>query len=67
MDVEDFELGGGGPEDIGALFQGGSTGGVTFWGRDVCPDPLDGAGPVKISAQGRAKAHQEASKEAGVW
>ena len=48
MDVEDFEPGGGRPEDIGALFQGGSTGGVAFWGKYVGPDPPDGAVPVQL-------------------
>ena len=58
-DVEDFELEGGRPEGIRAIFQGISTCGVDFWGRDVGPDPTDGAVPVKLSAQGRSKAHWE--------
>ena len=66
-DVEDFEPGGGRPEGIGELFQGGSTGVVSFWGRYVGPDPPDGAGPVQLSAQGCAKAHRKVAKEAGGW
>ena len=31
------------------------------------PDPPDGAVPVHISAQVRAKARREAAKEAGGW
>ena len=64
--VKDFDPGGGRPEDIGALFQGGSTGGVDFRGREVGPDP-PGAGPVQLSEQGRAEDHREAAEGAGVW
>ena len=62
-----FEPGGGGPKDIGALFQGGSTGGVYFRGRDVGPDPPDVSGPVQLSSQGCAKDHRESAEEAGGW
>ena len=48
--VEYFEPGGGGPESIGSLFQGGSIGGVGFRGRYIGPDPPDLAGLVKLSA-----------------
>ena len=51
LDVEYFDPGGGGPKGIGALFQGGSIGGVAFLGRDVGPEPLHGAVHVQISAQ----------------
>ena len=44
-DVPDFELGGGGLEVIGALLQVGSSGGVAVPGKDIGPDPQDGAGP----------------------
>ena len=37
MDVEDFDLGEGGPEGVGMFLQSGCTGGVGFWGRDVDP------------------------------
>ena len=39
LDVEYFDPGGGGHKGVGALFQGGSIGGVAFLGRDVGPDP----------------------------
>ena len=65
--VEDFETGGGGPKGIVALFQGGSTGGVDIQGRDVGPDPPDGAGPEQISAQGHTTAHCKSAEEAGGW
>ena len=45
----------------------GSADGVSFRGRDVGPDPLDGAGPVQLSAQGCAEAHWETDEEAGGW
>ena len=64
-DVEDFESGWGGPEGIGENFQGSIIGGVAVQGRDVGPDPPDGAGPEQLPAQGRATAHQEAAEEAG--
>ena len=48
--VEYFEPGGGGPESIGSLFQGGSIGDVDFRGRYIGPDPPDLAGLVKLSA-----------------
>ena len=57
-DVEDFEPEGGGSEGIEALLQSGSAGSVDFWGRDVGRDPLDGAVPENLSAQGRATAYQ---------
>ena len=66
-DVENFDPGGGGPKGVGELFQGGSTGGVVFWVRDVGPDTPGGAGSEKLLAKGRAKDHREAYKEAGVW
>ena len=34
---------------LGHFFQSGSAGGVGFLGRDVGPEPPDGAGPDKIS------------------
>ena len=65
MDDKDPELGGGRPEGLGVVFKGGSSGGVDFWGRNVGPEPLDGAGPEKIPAQCRATAHWEAAKAEG--
>ena len=65
-DVEDFDLGGGGSEGIGALFQGSSIGSVAVRGRDVGPHPPYGAGSDQISAQVCATTLREASKEAGV-
>ena len=44
-DVAGFEPGGGGPEGIGALLQGGSSGGVAVRVRNMGPDPQDGPGP----------------------
>ena len=65
-DVNNFDSGGGVTEGIGALFQGLSTVGVTFGVKDAGPDPPDGAGPEQLSAQGRATAHREANKAAGI-
>ena len=64
-DVEVIDPGGGGPECIGGFIQSGRAGGVAFWGRDMGLDPPDGVGPEKISAQGRATAHREASEAVG--
>ena len=64
-DDEDLEPGGGGPESIGAFFQSGRAGGVTFRGKDMGPDPPDGAGPAQISEQIRATDYREAAKTAG--
>ena len=60
-----FEPEGGGSEDVRTFFQGGDTGGVVVWGRDVGANPQDGAGPEKFPTQGRAAAHQEAAKGKG--
>ena len=38
---------------------------LLFQGRDVGPDPPDGAGPDKISAQGRATDYHEESEAEG--
>ena len=64
-DDKDLEPRGGGPEGIGEFLQSGCAGGVDFRGRDMGPDPPDGAGPEQISAQGRATAHQEAAEKTG--
>ena len=40
-----FEPGGGRSKGVGSLLQGVIPDGVAFWGGDVGPDPLDGAGP----------------------
>ena len=64
-DVEAFDPGGDGPKGTGEIFQGGSTGGVGFQGRDVGHELPDRAGPDNLPEQGRAKAHREAAKEAG--
>ena len=65
-DVEGFKTGGGGPEGVRAIFQSSSADGVAFWGRDVGPDPPDGAGHEQISAQGCATDHREAADAATV-
>ena len=67
MDVADFDPGGGGYEVVGSLLQGVSPGSVSVWGRDVGPDPQDGAGPEYLSAQGRATSHREAAEEVVGW
>ena len=46
-------------------FSGGHVGGVAFRGRDMGPDPPDGAGPEQIPAQGIAMSHQEAAEVEG--
>ena len=64
-DVAGFEPVGGGSEGIRSLLQGNSLGRVAVWGRDVGPDPHDGAVPEYFSPQGRATSHREKAKEWG--
>ena len=64
-DIEDFEPGGGGPEAIDTLLQSGIAGSAALQVREVGTEPLDGAGPEQLSAQGRATAHHEADETAG--
>ena len=56
---------GGGRKGVRQLFQGGGTGGVAFWGRDMATYPEDGEGPGYITARGRAPAHRETTVEKG--
>ena len=53
------------PKVLGHFFKAVVQAVLLFWGRDVGPDPPDGAGPDHISAQGRAMAHQEAAEAEG--
>ena len=64
-DDEDIEPGWGGPEVIEAFIQRGCAGGVAFRDRDVGPDPPDGEGPEKLSAQGHATDYWEAAETEG--
>ena len=52
-------------EDIGVVFKGVRAGGVDFWGRDMGLEPLYGAVPGKLPAQGRATTHREAAEGEG--
>ena len=63
-DVVDLEPVGGGPEGIGEFIQSSSAISVAFQGRDVGPDPPDGAGTEQISEQGCVTAHREAAEAA---
>ena len=47
------------------IFQGGDTGGVFVWGRDVGTNPQDGAVPAYFPTQVHATNHWEASEETG--
>ena len=64
-DVDDYEPWRGGPKDIGALFQGGSTWCVAFEGRDLGPDPPGEAGSVLFFPPGGAPSPRAAPTVAG--
>ena len=57
-DDEDLDPVGGGPEGLWDILQGGRAGGVYFRGRDLDPEPPDGAGPEHLSSQVFVKAHR---------
>ena len=67
MDADDNDTGPGGgrPEGIRDILQGGSSGSVAIWVRDVGPDPPLGMGPGQFSAQVRVADHREAAEEVG--
>ena len=62
---KDPETGGGQPEVIQYVLQGGSAGGVAVRVGYVGAEPPHWAGPGEFSAQGCTADHQEAAKEAG--
>ena len=53
------------PNISGLLFKAVVQAVLIFWGRDVGPDPPDGAVPGKLSAQGCATAPREAYEAKG--
>ena len=66
MADEDPRLGGGQPEGIRYVFQGGHACVVAFRVGDVGPDPPHVTGPVQFSEQGHMEDHRETSEEGGV-
>ena len=64
--VADFELGGGGTEDVREFFQGGDPGGIVVLGGNVGTNPQDGSGLEYFSIQVSTRAYREAAKEMGI-
>ena len=60
-----LEQGGGGQENIGKCFQGGSSTGAAVWGGDVGVDSKNREGVGLVHAWGRETDHRETSAKRG--